>query len=112
MSLASCCSTDSERPHRRCHLPNNFGSRRIFPTLHNGPEDALYPKIAPSLGYPGVHLIHVFLGLTFHIPNGIPTGSAVVAERMVVINRHSDTQRETDHATSETTGRLLLCGTA
>jgi len=52
-------------------------------------------------------------GLTgVHIPNGIPTGSAVVAERMVVINRHSDTQRETDHATSETTGRLLLYGTA
>ena len=26
----STCSTDSNRPHRCCHLPNNFGSRQIL----------------------------------------------------------------------------------
>ena len=36
----SCHSTDSERLHHCCHLLNNFGSRWIFPILHNGPEDA------------------------------------------------------------------------
>jgi len=33
----SCCSTDSERSHRCCHLPNETGSCRIFPILHNEP---------------------------------------------------------------------------
>ena len=48
-TLTSCCSTDSERPHRCCHLPNSFGSCRIFPVLHNGRE--MPPrKIAPSPG--------------------------------------------------------------
>jgi len=31
MMITSCCSTGSERPHRCCHLPNNVGSRRIYP---------------------------------------------------------------------------------
>jgi len=33
----SCCSTDSERPHHCCRLPNNCDSRRIFPIFHNRP---------------------------------------------------------------------------
>ena len=34
-----CRSTDSERPHRCCHLPNNFGSRRILPIFYHVPID-------------------------------------------------------------------------
>ena len=29
-NVTSCCSSDSDRPHRCCHLVNDFGSRRIF----------------------------------------------------------------------------------
>jgi len=38
--LTSWRSTESDRPHRCCHLANNFGSRLIFPTLLNGPGRA------------------------------------------------------------------------
>ena len=31
----NCYSTDSERPHYCCHLPNIFDSRRIVPILYN-----------------------------------------------------------------------------
>jgi len=41
--VTSCCSTDNERPHGRCHIPNNTCSRRIFSIRYNGPGDA--PKI-------------------------------------------------------------------
>jgi len=41
-SMTSCCSTESERPHRCCQLPNNFGLRTI---LYNGLGDA--PKNCP-----------------------------------------------------------------
>jgi len=41
--------TDTERPHRCYHLPNNRLTSDILHTvLHYGPEDV--PKIAPSLG--------------------------------------------------------------
>jgi len=45
--IATCCSTDSGRPHRCCHQPNIFGSH----ILHNGPGDDPPPKkkiIVPS----------------------------------------------------------------
>ena len=45
--ITSCCSNDSERPHRCCHVPNNFGSRRIFPLLHDGAMGC--PQINPFL---------------------------------------------------------------
>jgi len=57
----SCSSTDSEQQHRCRHLPNNFGSRQIFPLLHNGPP--LFPETIPSHGGSGSHLIH---GLCAH----------------------------------------------
>jgi len=49
LKVTSCCGTDSERPHRCCSLPNNFGSRRIFPILLNAigremsPKNCLFP---------------------------------------------------------------------
>jgi len=33
LSITSCCSSDCERPHRCCHLPNNFVSHQTFPIL-------------------------------------------------------------------------------
>jgi len=74
----SCCSTDSERPHRCRHLPNYFVSRRTFPVLHIGSEYD-NPKIAH------------FSRRRIHTPNGISIGSAISAKLMVVINRHTDT---------------------
>jgi len=63
-NMTSCCSTESERPHRCCQLPNNFGLRTI---LYNGLGDA--PKNCPfpwgsrtppinhgTLGLPKLHL--------------------------------------------------------
>jgi len=50
-NLTSCCSSDGERPHRCCHIVNNFDSRRIFPMLYNGPEDVT-PKLPFPPGYP------------------------------------------------------------
>jgi len=55
-----CYSNDSERPHRRCHLANNIGSRRIFPTLHIGSGRAWTPPIVHSFGDPGFHPMHCF----------------------------------------------------
>ena len=41
----SCCSTDSERLHRCCHLANNFGSCRIF---HIKVHTSLWPEKCPQ----------------------------------------------------------------
>jgi len=72
----SCCSTDSERPHRCCHLPNETGSCRIFPILHN--EPGMPPLMAFPLGKPGPDLIHMVPFATrIHTANGISIGSVV-----------------------------------
>ena len=60
---ASCCSADSERPHRCCQLPNNLGSLC---------GDASLPKC--THGGSGPHVIHGFLHPPVHIPNGISIG--------------------------------------
>jgi len=63
--LAHCRRTDSDRPHRCCHLPNSVefidcvqthaaalhGSRRILSIRDNGPGDA--PKCLFSRGVGG-----------------------------------------------------------
>jgi len=43
----SCYSTGSKKPHRCCHLANNFGSRRIFSALQHGTGDALSTLFVP-----------------------------------------------------------------
>jgi len=49
--IISCCSTGSERPHRCCHLVNNFGSSQMFPIIHNGQRnDCLSEIILSSFG--------------------------------------------------------------
>ena len=45
-AITSCCGTETDRPHRCCHLENNFGSRHIFPILLNRPRHAC-PKNCP-----------------------------------------------------------------
>jgi len=63
VTITSGCSTDSDRPHRCCHLPNNFDSRPIFHVVHNGPGDA--PKIAPFTRgwiHGPTHVMHSSLG--------------------------------------------------
>ena len=51
VTITSCCSTNRERPHRSCHLPNevdNYGSHAdYFPCFTAGQE--MSPKIAPFL---------------------------------------------------------------
>jgi len=51
-NLLHAVPTDSNRPHRCCHLTNNFGSRRIFHILHNWRGDIRAPEymVTWSLG--------------------------------------------------------------
>jgi len=43
----TCWTTDSNKPHRHCHLANNFGLCQTFHIFHNGPggapENCLFP---------------------------------------------------------------------
>ena len=91
---ASCYSIDSDRLHRCCHLPNNFGSRRVFPSpcSFRSPCFTTGRKMFPSQTRgSGSPLKMWFLGLTpVHTPNGISIGSAVIASVMVLTNRHLD----------------------
>ena len=62
---ASRCSTDSKRPHRCCHLSNNFGSCWIFHILYHWwrPQNCHF-----ALGDPSPHLIiYDFLGPSPHL---------------------------------------------
>ena len=56
--ITSCCSTDSERPHRCCQLTNNFGSRRMILPIYFIIGQGSAPKIAHSSVGPGPHLMH------------------------------------------------------
>ena len=56
INQTSCCTTDSKRTHRCCHLPNNFDSCWILPILHNGPGDSPQPPHASGWD-PCLHLI-------------------------------------------------------
>jgi len=99
--LRSCCSTDNKRPHRCCHLPNSCGASRIFPIVHIGSGDA--SKIAPFLEKSDPPNTR-FLGSTrVHTQNCSLIGSAVLAQLLVVTNRHTHTHTHTD---SRTTLRL------
>ena len=42
----------------------------------------------------------------FHIPNGFSIGSSILAQLIVMSNRHTHRHRHTDHATSVTVGRI------
>jgi len=56
----SCCSTDRESPHHRCHPRKKWEillARRIFHGLHNGLVDV--PQIVPSSGV-GAPIQYVF----------------------------------------------------
>jgi len=65
---------------------NNCSPHRILPTLHNGMGDALKtasPRPTPNRWLNGTTRVH--------IANGIMTGSAVLAQLMVLTNRQTDT---------------------
>jgi len=92
--VTRCCSTDSEQPHHCCHPVNNFESHRIFPIVNNGPIDA--PKIVSSSGGSGSPPNTWLLGPNqVQAPNGISAGSAILAQLMVVTNRQTDRQTDT-----------------
>jgi len=42
-------STDNKRPHHCCHLPNNFGSCRIYPRYFTMRRREMSPKLPCSL---------------------------------------------------------------
>jgi len=87
--ILSCCSRDSERPHRCCLLANNFGSRRIFSILHSGPGDT--PQKNPFLGDSDPPPNTWFLGPTeVHSPNGTSIGSAVFVGHACLLTPQSD----------------------
>ena len=82
-----------ERSHCRWHLPHNFGSDKIFSLLHKGLE---YAKIAPVPKVPGPPAKAWFLWSTgVHTPDRISIGSAVFAQLMIIISRHTHTDRVT-----------------
>jgi len=102
------CSTDSERPHRCCHLPHNAHNidsiRPIFPIWYltmGQTEDAPPKKNCPFPWDPAPpnngSLIH---------SNQSPYRSVhpFFVGLMVVTSKH--TERRTDHATSVTTDRI------
>ena len=96
-NMTSCCSTESERPHRCCQLPNNFGLRTI---LYNGLGDA--PKNCPfpwGSRTPPINMV------PWVYPNCISSGLAVLAQLMVVSDQLTHTQR---HATHVAIGRIYL----
>jgi len=79
-----------ERPHCCCHLPNNFGSFQILPILRSRPGDASPPKknCCFPWGGSGPPPNTWFLGpIWVHNPNSILTGSADLAQLIVVSNR-------------------------
>ena len=80
--VAAVLTTDNDRPHRCCHLANNFGSRRIISYTSQWARDA--PKM-PFL--PGDQDHRMVLSPT-HVykPNGIWIDSADLAQLMVVTN--------------------------
>ena len=93
--ITSCCSTGSERPHRRCHLANNGGSRRIFSILHDGPGPV--PQDWP-FPWAGLSPTTWFLGpIRVHTPNGISIDWFSTAYGYV-----QQTHTQTDHGTSIT----------
>jgi len=97
-----CRSTNSERPHRCCHLANNSNTRLIFHILHYMQGDA-HSKIALFLGYPDPSPSTWFLGPTsVHITNRISICLSVLAQFTLVSNRR------TDGATSLTIGRIYM----
>ena len=59
VSTSCRCSTDSGRPHRCCHLPNNIGARRIILVFHNGRDPNMHApqKNCAFCRDPGPHLI-------------------------------------------------------
>jgi len=104
----NCCSTDSDRPHRCCHLPNNFDSQRILPILYNAPGDALpAKKIAPSLGILGLQ--PNTRSVPWPLPSPYTSGTSIDRfSRFVGLT--FVTQTHADLATSATIGRILIPG--
>ena len=51
ISQARCRSTESERPHRCCHLPNKVENIDLHAVLYDASEDVRHPsKMLPPLG--------------------------------------------------------------
>jgi len=86
----SCCSTHSDRPHRCCYVVNNFGPRRIFSYFTRGRD--MHRNCPFSLWGSGPSSSTWFFGHTrVHNPTGIWICSAVLAQPLVMSNRHTQT---------------------
>ena len=83
--------------------PNNQWSENFDPCrIAGAPPNCIFP-----CGGRGPHNTW-FLGLTqVHSPNGISIGSSVLAQLVVMFNRHTHTDTDADHVTSVETGRTL-----
>jgi len=89
----SCCSSDSERLHRCCHLANNFDPRQIFPILHNRLGDA--PKL-PFFEDPSPPETWFFGPVESTSQNNISIGSSVFVGFSVVSDATTEKHRHAD----------------
>ena len=100
LNETKCYSTDSERPHRCCHLPIKVGSIDRTPNIPCTLLYSLYstmgqemPTKLPFLRGSKPSPNTWFLGPTgVHIPNNISVGSCVSARLMVATNGQTDRQ--------------------
>ena len=91
----SCCSTDCDRPHRRCHLANNFCSPGYSIYFTIGRE--MPPKLPLPLKDASPHLIDGSLGLSESMPQ--------TASRLVHPFQHRSWLWPTDRETHRQTQR-------
>jgi len=95
LNKISCCSTESERPHRCCNL--YIG---IFPILYRCHSYSVDCRLFSTMSWEMPLKLPLALGgfgpppdvwfpgpTRVHIPNGILIGSAVLMQLMVATNR-------------------------
>jgi len=98
--------TDSKHLHHCCHLSNKIENIDCRPDI---PYTLQWAGRCPPQNCPfhwGVWAFTIVpLVSDVHIPNVISVGGAVVAQLTVMFN--TQTERQTDHATAVTIGRIL-----
>ena len=98
--------TDSKHLHHCCHLSNKIENIDCRPDI---PYTLQWAGRCPPQNCPfhwGVWAFTIVpLVSDVHIPNVISVGGAIVAQLTVMFN--TQTERQTDHATAVTIGRIL-----
>ena len=92
-TITTCCSTDCEKPHRCCHLPNYVENIDRTPDISCNLQlsGSDIPQSAPSPGGSMPHQNMVTWAHKSTPPNGISILSAVLAQ--IMTNRHTDGPR-------------------